>query len=136
MPPASRWNKNTTKYKKSTKEDKTKEELKVEKPKKPNKPKKTITLDLGDEVKPEIKLSYIEIEKPIKPISKKKPKTGKDPFIDGMETSKMSKVAKLDDFFNISKDENANSLSHPKTKGYQVGKEEAEIKLQNIQTQL
>lgn len=129
-------NKNTTKYKKSTKEDKTKEELKVEKPKKPNKPKKTITLYLGEDIKSEIKLSDIEIEKPIKPISKKKPKTGKDPFIDGMETSKMSKVSKLDDFLNISKDENANSLTHPKTKDYQVGKEEADIKLQNIQTQI
>lgn len=103
---------------------------------KTKKPKKTITLDLGDEVKPEIKLSDIEIEKPIKSPPKQKIKKGVDPFMKGRELSKMSKVAKLDDFLNISKDENANSLTHPKTKDYQVGKEEAEIKLHNIQTQI
>ena len=103
---------------------------------KTEKPKKTITLDLGEEVKSEIKLSDIEIEKPIKSPPKQKIKKGVDPFMKGRELSKMSKVAKLDDFFNISKDENANSLTHPKTKDYQVGKEEAEIKLQNIQTQI
>lgn len=100
------------------------------------KPKKTISLDLGDEVKPEVKLSDIKIEKPITPTTKKKPNKVRYPFIDEMVNSKMDKVAKLDDFFNISKDENANSLTHPKTKDYQVGKEEAEIKLQNIQTQI
>lgn len=104
--------------------------------KKTEKPKKTITLDLGEDIKSEIKLSDIEIEKPIKSPPKQKPKKGVDPFINGMEPSKMSKVAKLDDFFNISKDENANSLTHPKTKDYQVGKAEAHIKLQNIQTQI
>ena len=103
---------------------------------KTEKPKKTITLDLGEDIKSEIKLSDIEIEKPIKSPPKQKPKKGVDPFINRMEPSKMSKVAKLDDFFNISKDENANSLTHPKTKDYQVGKAEAHIKLQNIQTQI
>ena len=48
----------------------------------------------------------------------------------------MDKVAKLDDFLNISKDETANSLTHPKTKDYQIGRQEAEIKLESIQTQI
>lgn len=100
------------------------------------KEKKTITVDLGEDYEPEIKLSDIKIEKPMKKPPKQKSKKVIDSFTNEIGISKIEKVAKLDDFFKISKDENANSLNHPKTKDYQVGKWDAEIKLQNIQTQI
>jgi len=95
------------------------------------KEKKTLSLDLGNDIKPEISLSDIKIEKS-KP---KKRAKGKHKALE-FDNSKMDKVAKLDDFLTISKDETANSLTHPKTKNYQVGKQDAELKLESIQTQI
>ena len=95
------------------------------------KEKKTLSLDLGNDIKPEISLSDIKIEKP-KP---KKRGTGQNKALE-FDNSKMDKVTQLDDFLTISKDETANSLTHPKTKNYQVGKQDAEIKLESIQTQI
>ena len=93
--------------------------------------KKSISLDLGNDLKSELSLSDIKIEKPNKNKKRKIPNNTLD-----FNNSKMDKVAKLDDFLTISKDETANSLTHPKTKDYQIGRQEAEIKLESIQSQI